>query len=91
MILSFLLSIYCVFQTSHTVVRPLRVLNARMNEILQSNNLNDALTPNQNDEETCREIKELQEQFSNLMSDYKFTNNELMNQDNDVIALIELA
>ena len=34
LILSLFLSTYCVFQTSHTVIKPLRILNMRMNEIL---------------------------------------------------------
>ena len=32
-------SICCVFQVSHTVIRPLRVLNSRMMEIIESDNL----------------------------------------------------
>ena len=38
LIVSLLLSTYCVFQTSHTVIKPLRILNMRMNEILQEDN-----------------------------------------------------
>ena len=38
LVLSLLLSTYCVFQTSHQVIRPLRILNTRMNEILQEDN-----------------------------------------------------
>ena len=34
LVLSLLLSTYCVFQTSHAVIKPLRALNMRMNEIL---------------------------------------------------------
>lgn len=41
LVLSLILSTYCVFQTSHAVIKPLRILNTRMNEILQANNYND--------------------------------------------------
>ena len=39
----------------------------------------------------CREIRDLQDRFSDLIADYKFTQNEFMNQESDVIALIDLA
>lgn len=41
LIVSLILSTYCVFQTSHAVIKPLRILNMRMNEILQANNYNE--------------------------------------------------
>ena len=40
-ILSLFLSIYFVFQTSHAVIRPLRNLNSRMNEVIEQENTNE--------------------------------------------------
>lgn len=40
---------------------------------------------------TCKEIIQLQKQFTDLISDYKFTQNEFMKQESDVVALIDLA
>ena len=40
LVISLLLSTYCVFQTSHAVIKPLRILNMRMNEILQDDSYN---------------------------------------------------
>ena len=34
MLIMIVLSIYCVFQASHSVIRPLRKLNSRMREII---------------------------------------------------------
>jgi hypothetical protein len=39
----------------------------------------------------CKEISDLQDSFKDLISDYKFTQNEFMKQESDVIALIDLA
>ena len=89
LVLSLLLSTYCVFQTSHAVIKPLRILNQRMNEILKANNYNELGLDSSSGK--CQEIRELQVQFSHLISDYKFTQNEFMKQESDVIALIDLA
>ena len=61
----------------------------RMHEILQAENYNDVSLDTSSGK--CKEIKNLQDQFSDLISDYKFTQNEFMKQDSDVIALIDLA
>ena len=54
---SLLLTTCCVFQMAHAVIKPLRVFNTRMNEILQEDNYNDV---NMNAEDSkCREIKDL--------------------------------
>ena len=71
LIISLLLSTYCVFQTSHAVIKPLRVLNMRMNEILQDDNYDQSALEGQSG--GCEEIAKLQAQFSDLISDYKFT------------------
>ena len=60
-----------------------------MNEILQEDNYNE-VSMNSEDSK-CREIKELQNKFSDLIADYKFSQNEFMKQESDVIALIDLA
>ena len=88
LILSLLLSTYCIFQTSNAVLKPLRVLNMRMNEILQDDNF-DEVSLGQGG--GCEEIAKLQAQFSDLISDYKFTQNEFIKQESDCIALIDLA
>ena len=74
--LSLLITTCCVFQLSHSVIKPLRVFNTRMNEILQEDNYND-VSMNSEDSK-CREIKDLQEKFSDLIADYKFSQNEFM-------------
>ena len=71
LIVSLFLSTYCVFQTSHAVIKPLRVLNMRMTEILQEDNYNEVQLDSSSGQ--CREIKDLQKKFSDLISDYKFT------------------
>lgn len=75
--LSLLLATIFLYQTVHAIIKPLRVLNTRMNEILKADNYNEC------DFNTglsqCKEIKNLQDQFSDLISDYKFTQNEFMN------------
>ena len=60
-----------------------------MNEILQDDNYNEVSM--NNDDSKCREIRDLQDKFSDLIADYKFTRNEFMKQESDVIALIDLA
>lgn len=59
LVLSLLLSAYCVFQTSHAVIKPLRILNMRMNEILQEENYNEVSLDSSGG--TCKEIKNLQD------------------------------
>ena len=61
----------------------------RMNEILQEDNYNEVQLDSSSGQ--CKEIKDLQKKFSDLISDYKFTQNEFMKQESDVIALIDLA
>ena len=58
LVASLLLSTYCVFHTSHAVIKPLRILNMRMNEILQANNYNEVHLDSSSGK--CKEIKELQ-------------------------------
>ena len=55
LIMSLLLSTYCVFQTSHAVIKPLRVLNMRMNEILQSGDYSEVHLDSNSGK--CKEIK----------------------------------
>ena len=58
LILSLLLSTYCVFQTSHAVIKPLRILNTRMNEIMQEGNYNEVNLDDSSGK--CKEINSLQ-------------------------------
>ena len=54
LIVSLGLTAICVFQTSHSVIKPLRQLNSRMREILESDTLNEVSLGNEQD--TCKEI-----------------------------------
>jgi nitrate/nitrite-specific signal transduction histidine kinase len=36
LVLSIIMSAFCIFQTSHILIRPLRQLNSKMREILES-------------------------------------------------------
>lgn len=89
-VFSMLLSTCCVLETSNAVINPLRQLNMRMTEILQDESL-EVVSLDNHSTDRCREIKSLQDHFSALISDYKFTQNAFMKQDSDVIALIDLA
>lgn len=89
LVIALLASTVCVFQTSHAVIKPLRVLNMRMTEILQGDSYDQINL--EGSSAGCKEIGDLQTQFSDLISDYKFTQNEFMKQESDVIALIDLA
>ena len=60
----------CIFQIAHSVIKPLRVLNSRMREILESKNLSEVTLVDEND--TCMEINSLYVSFRSLLSDYKF-------------------
>lgn len=90
LLVSLCCSIYCVFQTSKAVIKPLSQLNMRMTEILHDD-INAVSLDNGDAEGKCADIKRLQEKFSDLISDYKFTQNDFMKQESEVIALIDLA
>ena len=62
LILSMMISAYCVHRTSSAVMFPLRQLNMRMTEILQDEKLDSATLDSQS--EKCKEIRNLQDQFS---------------------------
>ena len=90
LVVSLGLTAVCVFQTSHSVIKPLRQLNSRMREILESDTLNQVSLGNERD--TCKEINQLYESFHSLISDYKFIQNDFMSKNkSDVIAVIDLA
>ena len=57
LVVSLMLSTYCIFQTSHAVIKPLRVLNQRMNEILQAENFDEVQLDGH--EGQCQEISAL--------------------------------
>ena len=85
---SLLLAVFCVYKTSDAVIKPLRVLNKRMSEMLQEENYNEV---NFDMSSSCQEIGKLQNDFKSLINDYKFTQNVFLKQESDVIALIDLA
>ena len=72
LIMSLCCSTFCVYQTSKAVINPLSQLNMRMTEILQDD-INAVSLDNDDAEGKCSDIKNLQEKFSDLISDYKFT------------------
>lgn len=65
----FFLSIWLTFTFSHKVVRPLRKLNDKMDEIL---NMSDVDVEINQHEETSSEITTLYEVFKQLIQDRKF-------------------
>ena len=69
LIISLCISSYCVYETSKAVINPLTHLNMRMTEILHD----DINAVSLDAEGKCSDIKSLQERFSDLISDYKFT------------------
>ena len=72
------------------MIKPLRQLNSRMREILESDTLNQVSLGNERD--TCKEVNQLYESFHSLISDYKFIQNDFMSKNkSDVIAVIDLA
>ena len=89
LVCSLLISNCCLRQTSSIIINPLHRLNARMNDVLKAENFNDVHF--NAGHSSCHEIQNLQEQFSDLIADYKFSQNDFMNQESDVIALIDLA
>ena len=90
LIVSLCCSTYCVYETSKAVINPLSQLNMRMTEILQDD-INAVSLDTGDAEGKSADIKSLQEKFSDLISDYKFTQNDFMKQESEVIALIDLA
>ena len=54
----------CIFKASHELIKPLRHLNDRMLEILDEENEGDADIKT---EESCLEIKEVNEMFRSLI------------------------
>ena len=64
LILSLLMSAYCVHKTSSAVIFPLRQLNMRMTEILKDEHLDAASLDSNDSSGKCLEIRNLQDQFS---------------------------
>ena len=61
-----------------------------MREILESRNLGEVTLAAEDD--ICREINQLYMSFRNLLSDYKFIQNDFMHKGkSDIIATIDLA
>jgi nitrogen fixation/metabolism regulation signal transduction histidine kinase len=85
--LTLMLSSVIAYQTAHYIIRPLRMLNNKMLNIIVSNEGDIELT---NDEESSMELTLLYNEFKDLISAKKFENNNFM-QKPDALAVLDLA
>ena len=78
---------FCIFQTTHRMIRPLRQLNERMLEILEegSNDITEITVA-----DSCHEIKQLVKMFIGLIKDKQFSNNDFLVKE-EALAIIDLA
>ena len=86
-ILLMLLVWFCIFQTTHRMIRPLRNLNERMIEIMEEG---DADATEMNIAESCKEIKVVEQIFKQLIQDRQFSNNDFLHKE-EALAIIDLA
>ena len=77
---------FCIFQTTHRLIRPLRQLNERMLEMLEEGNADIEI----NITESCSEIKQLNHMFIGLIKDKQFSNNDFLHKE-EALAIIDLA
>lgn len=77
----------CIFQSIHHLVLPLRVLNQRMSDVMDSDPLGEL---KDNQDGSSIEINNLYELFKSLISNRKFSNNSFLTMP-DVLAVVELA
>ena len=77
---------FCIFQTTHRLIRPLRQLNERMLEMLEEGNAEIEI----NIAESCSEIKQLAHMFIGLIKDKQFSNNDFLEKE-EALAIIDLA
>lgn len=76
-----------IFQSIHHLVLPLRVLNQRMSDVMDSDPLGEL---KDNQDGSSIEINNLYELFKSLISNRKFSNNSFLTMP-DVLAVVELA
>jgi hypothetical protein len=88
LILTLAFSAIIAYQTAHYIIRPLRMLNNKMINIMYSRGADDIeLTI---DEESSLELTLLYYEFKDLISAKKFENNDFMSKP-DALAVIDLA
>jgi nitrate/nitrite-specific signal transduction histidine kinase len=73
---SIFLTTFCIFKISHKVIRPLRQLNSKMREILDSKELRDLSNDTKSDQ--CKEINELYDLFQDLIRNKKCIDNDFI-------------
>ncbi len=87
LILVLILAAIIAYQTAHYIIRPLRMLNNKMIDIIYSKEPDVELTL---DEESSQELTLLYNEFKDLISAKKFENNDFMSKP-DALAVIDLA
>ena len=87
LLISISLGYICIKETSETIVRPFRELNGRLKAVIRSKDKSAKL---QEGTAVCAEITELYSLFNNILTTYKFQNNDFMNK-SDEMAIIDLA
>lgn len=87
-IASVVLTTFCIFQISHSVIRPLRQLNSKMRESIESKSQRDISADQKSDQ--CAEINELYDVFRDLIRNKKCMDNEFLEME-DSLAIMELA
>lgn len=85
-VIIFIIAAIVAYETSHYIIRPLRMLNNKMREIISHGIDIDLI----NEEETSKELTDLYDVFKNLISAKKFENNDFMLK-SDALAVIDLA
>ena len=88
LILTLVFSSMLAYSTAHYIIRPLRMLNNKMVNIILSQDEDAELT--NNDEESSFELTLLYNQFKDLISAKKFENNNFMMKP-DAMAVLDLA
>ncbi len=86
LILVLIMSAFVAYGTSHYIMRPLRLLNAKIRDIFNAE-LDVELNDN---EESSKELTDLYNVFKDLISTKKFENNNFMFKP-DALAVIDLA
>lgn len=77
----------CIFKTVDTLIKPLRLLNSRMQDVMDAKPLGDLP---ENPDGKSIEINNLYNLFKSLISNKKFSNNNFLAMP-DVLAVIDLA
>lgn len=85
-IIILILAALASYETSHYIIRPLRMLNNKMKDVIHAGIEIDLI----NEEESSKELTDLYDVFKNLISAKKFENNDFMFK-SDALAVIDLA